>query len=360
MEPPAYELLTADLKKLRERGLARLRQTSLPALETAAALCGDGDPASGSMYRTATLEDILRKAVADLGGDLSEAAGYTFGLVSGTRDWPVGERRKRAAAIYGVSTERFRKHHEQLIVEQVAESILKLCKTNESARSAPPSAPALPDGPRELRLGGPELPVTLHFMPVEMVRGVDVIVSSENVYLEISKLFRSSLSAALRRAAARISETGEILDDVIQRELTQWMRKHGRFGLPVAAGTVAPTTPGEMARAGVRRLYHAAVAVPRMGGDAYDITPEAVARAVRNVFHLAEQERERFDPPLRSIAFPLFGAGRGGLDPAVSFGYLWAALEREIGGRSGHWDLHLITRSRRDAEAVVRLLDRNG
>jgi hypothetical protein len=45
------------------------------------------------------------------------------------------DRRRRAALIYGVSVERFRKHHERIVLEQVAEEILSvLCKSSRYAK----------------------------------------------------------------------------------------------------------------------------------------------------------------------------------------------------------------------------------
>lgn len=379
MQPPAHDQLVADLRTLRERGLTRLRGTRLAALDAAAKSYGERgsgraeqsaaeqtqtERASAELYRPAAVEELLRQAVIELGGgNLAAAAEYTFGLAGGTRDWPIGERRKKAASIYGVSTERFRKHHEHLIVDQTAEAILRLCISTDTHRRPSPSVmpsampPAVPRSPTVHNLG----PVTLDFMPVEMISGINVIVSSENIYLEASKIFRNSLSAALRRACAESTETGQLIDDVIQRELTEWMRAHGRLGLPVAPGTVAATDAGRLRQAGVRRIYHAAVAVPRAGGSEYEVAPETVARAVNNVFRLAEQERSRFEPPLRSIALPLFGAGRGGLQPEESMSWLWAAVERELNDRARHrWDLHIITQSPRDAQAIFRHFGRDG
>ncbi|GLW61874.1 hypothetical protein Arub01_01180 [Actinomadura rubrobrunea] len=341
MQPPRHDELAADLRTLRERGLTRLRDSRLGALQAAAQLCGLD--ASADAYRPAAIEEVLRRAVADLGGNLAAAAAYTFGLADGTRDWPIGERRRKAAQIYGVSTERFRKHHEQVVVDETAEAILRLCLPSRVSRHA-----RVPRSPAVLPLG----PVTLNYMPVEMIQGVDVIVSSENIYLEASKIFRNSLSAALRRACAEYGESGELLNDVIQAELTRWKQTHGRLGLPVAPGTVAATDPGRLREAGVRRVYHAAVAVPRPDGDGYEFSPEAMSRAVHNVFRLAEREK------LRSIAFPLFGAGRGGLDPAESLRWLWSAIDRERAAAS-RWDLHLITHTPRDAEAIIEHFTRS-
>ncbi|MFD9942444.1 macro domain-containing protein [Nonomuraea sp. NPDC059023] len=353
MQPPLHHELIADLRSLRERGPTRLRDTRLPALDTAVALCGiAGEDAKGrppaETYRPAALEELLRRAMAELGGgNLTGAAEYTFGLAPGTRDWPIGERRKSAASVYGVSVERFRKHHEQLIVKETAEAILRLCLASGATDFSPYGL----RHPAVLPLG----PVTLDFTPVELISGIDIVVSSENVYLEASKIFRNSLSAALRRACAEVDETGELVDDVIRRELTQWLHKRGRLGLPVAPGSVAVTEAGRLRRAGVRRVYHAAVAVPRADGNDYEFSPAAMTRAIHSIFRLAEEERSRFQPHLRSMALPLFGAGRGGLDPAQSMEWLWTAIERDIDPETvRRWDLHIITRTRRHAEAVIR------
>lgn len=354
MQPPLHDQLIADLRSLRERGLTRLRDTRLNALDTAVVLCGTlgGDPkepAAAEPYRPAAIEELVRRAVAELGGgNLTDAAAYTFGLATGTRDWPIGERRKSAASIYRVSIERFRKHHEQLIINETAEAILRLCLAAETA--GVPCPARLPQ-PAVLPLG----PVTLDFMSVELVSGIDIIVSSENIYLEASKIFRNSLSATLRRACAEVNEAGELVDDVIRRELTQWLRANGRLGLPVAPGSVAVTDAGRLRRSGVRRVYHAAVATPCADGTRYEFSLEAITRAVRNVFRLSEYERTRFRPPLRSIALPLFGAGRGGLAATQSLAWLWTVIEREIDADTlRRWDLHIITHASRDAEAVIR------
>ncbi|WP_344904154.1 hypothetical protein [Actinomadura meridiana] len=354
MPTPTHDQLVADLRTLRERGLTRLRDIRLDALESAVALYRHDGRAPRARppdeaYRPAAVEELLRQAVIELGGGkLSTAAGFTFGLAAGARDWTVGERRREAASIYGVSTERFRKHHEQLIVDQTAEAVLRLCMPPVSPRPvSPPPSPQtadVPPGPAVIHLG----PITLDYMPVEMITGVDAIVSSENVYLEASKIFRNSLSAALRRACAETTGTGEIVDDVVQRGLADWMRRHGRPGLPVAPGTVATTGPGRLAASGVRRIYHAAVAVPVGDGNEYDLSPEAVARAVRGVVRLAGRER----PPVRSIALPLFGAGRGGLDAAESLSWLWAAVERELDADPS-LDVHLIARSPTTARTII-------
>ena len=256
--------------------------------------------------------------------------------------------------------ERFRKHHEKIVLEQVAEEILKLCMT-----SAPPGGPTAgqSDFGRQIllegKVGSIHVPLVVHVEPAELLTGLDVIVVPTNTYLQLPQYFKSSVSAAVRRAGAVRSADGGILADVLGEELQDWISRHGRPGLPVAPGTVAATSSGQLATQGVRRIYHAAIATPRPGTNAYDIQPAAVASSVRNVLTTVRAERALLGPPPVSIGFPLLGAGRGGLLPATSFAWLWTSLEREIRA-DDQLEIHFITRRRASADLIVTKLGESG
>jgi O-acetyl-ADP-ribose deacetylase (regulator of RNase III) len=340
--PPTLEEIIADLRLLRERGLVRIRHTDLAVLRTAVDAAGQGG-----------VEALLRLAVENLGeGSLGTAAMHTFGLNRGARDRAAQDRRRRAAQEYGVSVERFRKHHERVVIEQVAEEILKLCQ--------PSVRPICGAGPPELAnamtvqylAGDVQLAATVHIEPVEFLHGVDVVVVPTNTYLEMPQPYKASFSAAIRRAAARRAPDGTIVSDLVMDELHAWIKSNGRPGLPVTGGTVVPTSSGVLSRQGIRRLYHAAVVSPRPGTNDYDVDPSAIAQAVRNTFEIIRSERELFSPQLRSVGFPLLGAGRGGLDRAVSFAWIRTAVEREIRA-DDRWDIHFITRQRAAADVIV-------
>jgi O-acetyl-ADP-ribose deacetylase (regulator of RNase III) len=345
------EDIVAELRLLRERGLVRIRHTELPALRLAA----DRAPAvpPGEMGPRA-IEALLRAAVANLGdGPLAAAAAHTFGLNRGARDSPAADRRRRAADAYRVSTERFRKHHERVVIEQLAEEILELCQPAGPAAGMTAGTAELASEIRlRYRTGDTSFPVVVHVEPVELVRDIDVIVAPTNVYLELPQPYKASVSAALRRAAAHRGADGAIVDDPVAAELQAWMTLNGRRGLPVSAGTVAATSAGVLAGQGIRRIYHAAVASPRPGTNEYDVEPTVISQAVHATFAAARAERDQFRPRLESLGFPLLGAGRGGLPPAVSFTWIWAAAEREMRA-DGSWQIHFITHQRTAANAIV-------
>jgi hypothetical protein len=123
----------ADLGLVREHGLVRLRRLHLVALTAAARLC---DFTTSPVPEPAALEALLRAAVERLGGGrLGEAAGYTFGLVQGTKDWPAQDRRSKVAEIYSVTVERVRKAQEKTAIEQTAEEILGLIHEHRLRRA---------------------------------------------------------------------------------------------------------------------------------------------------------------------------------------------------------------------------------
>ena len=188
--------------------------------------------------------------------------------------------------------------------------------------------------------------------PIAQVRDVDVVVSSENVFLQPSRMFSPTLSGALREAAAVRDGAGRVVTDVVADELSRWLAANHAFGGPVAPGVVVPTSPGRLAERGVRRIYHAAVAMPRAGTHGYDVSAEVVLVAVHRCFALARAELGPPGEGRRSMSLPLFGAGRGGLTPAAGFGFLWPALRDELAADPG-WDVHVTIRTAAEAAAVL-------
>ncbi|MEU4065437.1 hypothetical protein AB0F25_23970 [Streptomyces wedmorensis] len=350
---PEYSSLVPELKEVRRAGLVRLRGRALPALESAA----DAVTVVVTRPPGTSIEGLLRLAVSRLdAGTLRTAAEYTLGLAQGTRDWPASDRRTRAAEVYGVSVERFRKDHEVMVLEQVAEQILRLA----ADPGAEPGG-AVPDGEgggthRTMLVRARERPVTLtlHVHPVDLLRDVDVVVSPSNVHFALPEPYKSSVAASLRRAAARRGVTGDVMEDPVHDELRAWAAGHDVAGRAVLPGTVVATGAGALAERGVRRIYHAAVAVPRAGTNDYDVLPSDVTRAVSRALALLAEEHDRFDPPLRSVCFPLLGSGRGGLTHEVSLAAVWAAVEAEL-ARGAGWDVHFMVRSPEAAALVERI-----
>ncbi|MFC8307182.1 macro domain-containing protein [Streptomyces olivaceus] len=525
---PSHRELTEELKRLRLLGLPRLRHCSRDGLRAAAVAAGFCEDADDELDG---IEELLGSAVRRLGGGgelrdaddcdpLARAAAHSFGLFAYRRGVPAPDRRKAAAGVYGVGTERFRKSQEHEVLDGLASAVLSLARSGRTGtpggiRAGTPGAPRLgvpgapppgarggghagtpwdspPDIPGATRPGvpgggrpgtpgavppaapgnaGPTAPgralpavpgqarpavpgdsrsgthggsrpgqrptvrtspvgapptahglrppssppgaaaptrppspartsatsappatrppeqapsesappesaspesaspgsaflesadtdsadtafpaaafpgvpgrVTVRVAPIERVWDTDILVSSENVYLEMSKTFRPTVSGVLRRAAAERA-AGEVVDDVLARELALWLHTHRSTGLAVPPGTVVPTSAGALSRQGVRRIYHAAVATPVDHGSRYHVAPGTVADAVRASFELGRAERRTLALPLTSICFPLLGAGHGGLPAADAAARLLAAIREEL-RRDPSWSVLLVT-----------------
>ncbi|MFD3521806.1 macro domain-containing protein [Streptomyces sp. NPDC058653] len=353
MAPPSIDhpSVLAELQAVRRAGLLRLRGRELPALQSAAA------SSASVRTREGAVEELIRRAVERLdAGTLRTAAEYTLGLAQGTRDWPASSRRARAAEVYRVSEERFRKHHEVMVLGQVAEHIVELA---ESGGEEPGEGDWAGETHRSVDVlaGGRAVRLTLHIHPVDLLRDVDVVVSPANTYFALPEPFKSSVSASLRRAASVRGVTGDLLDDPVEDELRKWRARNGTSGRPVIPGTVAPTGSGALAAYGVRRIYHAAVAVPRAGTNHYDVLPADITRAASRAIALLAEEHDRHTPPLRSVCFPLLGSGRGGLPYRVSAAAVWSAVEAEL-ARGARWDVHFVVRAPEAARAVERVAAR--
>ncbi|MER5206609.1 hypothetical protein [Streptomyces sp. NPDC002825] len=354
---------------MRRAGLVRLRELHLPGLARLS-LDVSGDPAGdGDRGTVAGIERLLRTAVSRIGGgSLQTAAEYSLGLAQGTRDWPASERRRRAAQVYGVSVERFRKHHELMVLGQITEQVLVLVSrplpgdaSTPRRESEPPPAAAGPLAPvhrsLRLRLPGRAAPVTvrIHVHSVDLLRDVDVVLSPSNTHFVLPPPYKSSVSATLRRAGARLDHAGGLIEDHLHDELRDWGHRQGIAGRAALPGTVAVTSAGALAAQGLRRIHHVAVAQPRPGTNDYDVQPADVTRGVARSFALLAEESARHTPPLTSVCLPLLGAGRGGLTPLESFGALWPAVEAEL-VRGRPWQIHFVVRAHARADLIERLL----
>ncbi|OIJ65154.1 hypothetical protein [Streptomyces mangrovisoli] len=348
---PDHGAVLAEVRTVRRAGVVRLRGLDTPQL---ARMAGERPGEEGELPAHA-IERLLREAVLAIGGGtLQTAAEYSLGLAQGTRDWPAADRRRRAAEVYGVSVERFRKHHELMVLGQIAEQLLGIA----ARRTAAPVRPGrLAAAHRVVRpyVHDRTVAITLHVHSVELLRDVDVVVSPSNTHFALPASYKASVAATLRRAGARTDPTGALVEDLVHDELRGWAVRHGTPGRAALPGTVAPTGAGALAEQGVRRIYHVAVAVPRPGTSDYDVQPADITRGVTRAFRLLADEAPRHDPPLTSICLPLLGAGRGGLPPLESFGALWTAVEAEL-ARGAPWQVHLVMRRHARADLVERLL----
>jgi hypothetical protein len=365
--------LVADLRALRTAGLPSLRTGTYRELARAAEAIAPGE--ADLAFR---IEGVLTRAAAG-DGEEPETVRRLFGLEPGTRTRGSAERRRQAAEhIDATSAESFRKREEPALIDWVAGRIQRLAAAEHRPEPNPHPVRTPDDDLRRLReryedqsiyhagrfgpyrfAGHPpsRCSVTVDAGQVEELNDVAVLVSSENTYLQPARMFTNTLSGQLRKAAAFRDEAGRILIDVVNEGLAAWTRENPT---PVMPGVVVPTDPGRLGEQGVRRILHAAIAIPRETEPGFQVPVDGVNRAVARCFELARQERDlaacEGDPTLvDSISLPLFGAGDGGLAIAASATTLWAAVRVQL-ERDPSWHVHLTTWTVAESLAVLSQL----
>jgi O-acetyl-ADP-ribose deacetylase (regulator of RNase III) len=138
------------------------------------------------------------------------------------------------------------------------------------------------------------------------VEGVDVWVSSENTNMHMARFYERSISGTIRYHGAQRNQAGQVIDDILQKELTKIVGESAN----VDAGTVIATSPGELAGSnGVKRIFHAAAVYGQVSRGFVPIIN--IADCVKNALKLADSKQEK-DANLRNILFPLLGTGQGG------------------------------------------------
>ncbi|MFW5691423.1 MAG: TIR domain-containing protein [Chloroflexota bacterium] len=191
-----------------------------------------------------------------------------------------------------------------------------------------------------LRERAHETKILLATGDMSRLRDIDVLVNTENSYMQMARMFEGgTVSAALRREGAFIS--GSVEDTVQMDLIEQITRADSRYSVPLMLTRVVPTRAGHpesrLARRGIRYIFHAsAVLVDPLLDPTRPIrpidNPRGIQETVINVLEMAEEvDRARgiISPPgstardteeaaadgyqpIRSLCLPIFGTGHGG------------------------------------------------
>lgn len=199
---------------------------------------------------------------------------------------------------------------------------------------------------------------------ISRFRGIDVLVNSENDYMQMARFFESRTVSSILRQYGAVQQGGRF-EDTLQAEL-DWQLQ-GRWR-PVTPGEVFATSSGRpesrlssllktryvLHVAAVQAVLSEATVVPFKQVDQIDscvrgcLGKLADINAQRGIISppdtVQRQEQEnraaKGDDTVRSILFPLFGTGRGGADaaevlPAMLSGLLGFFQDSADSGLSG-------------------------
>jgi hypothetical protein len=147
-------------------------------------------------------------------------------------------------------------------------------------------------------------------------RAVDFWVNSENVLMQMARIYERSVSSTIRYLGAHQPDpTAPGFDDTIAVDLLHQLgNRHA-----VNQGDVLVTTSGRLREThGVKAVLHAAVVTGAPGRGFQPIADDLLVDTIREVLTTARRLIRSGDPKTagRSLIMPLFGTGQGRLEPA--------------------------------------------
>jgi O-acetyl-ADP-ribose deacetylase (regulator of RNase III) len=178
-------------------------------------------------------------------------------------------------------------------------------------------------------------------------RGVDVIVSSENVDLQLARYYEPSLSGVLRYLDAT-RRGGRVIRDNLALAVE---KAAGDTPLPVAPGFVLATPTTVLAdEYKIKFIFHAAV-VQGVVESGYSPIAEAIPEAVKESYR--EFVRLAADHALTSMLFPLLGAGSAKLDAAQAAALMIPATVQGMRDADSCKTTFIVARVQSHASALI-------
>jgi hypothetical protein len=221
---------------------------------------------------------------------------------------------------------------------------------------------------------------------ISSVRNIDVLVNSENDYMQMARFFESrTVSSILRRLGARVRE-GKY-EDTIQTELEWQLRGQGRPLQPAAVFATSAGGPSSELATTNRARYIVHVAAVQAVLAHNNVTPftlphqiEACVRACLDKIASIDQDKGIISPPnseqfenqkkladagrhtIHSVIFPLFGTGQGGSNTKDVLSPMFAGIKgyfddfEDSQKATELTDIYISAFKRRDVDEVTTFL----
>jgi O-acetyl-ADP-ribose deacetylase (regulator of RNase III) len=189
---------------------------------------------------------------------------------------------------------------------------------------------------------------------VQGVKCADVWVNSENTNMQMSRFYERSISGTIRYLGARKDLAGDVIDDLIMRELTALMGSKSS----VQPATILVTNSGELKKThNVKKIFHVAAVRGQVGAGYQPINN--MEYCVKNALAMID---EKYADQCKTILFPLLGTGTAKANPnQIVSTLVMAAIEYfETNENTAVEAVYFLAWTDRDLEACRHALGQTG
>lgn len=206
---------------------------------------------------------------------------------------------------------------------------------------------------------------TLHITAGNMtdVENIDALVNSENVYMQMQRVFeRPSVSKIIRMNGAKSSRDHTFETDPIQQQLNDTLFGPNGRGIPVNKGEVIVTSSGEpdskLNRKGIQHIFHVAVLDANTTKQFPVEDPEDVGKCVINCLDKV-REMNANGSAIKSIIFPVLASGNAGLEFSKSVEIILRSFKEFLQKHSDTQleDIYLAGYTFGDVQKLVTIFD---
>lgn len=176
----------------------------------------------------------------------------------------------------------------------------------------------------------------------------EVVVTSENTELNLGSIRGTSVSGRMRRAAARFSVDGTLIEDPLSESVAKWKSAQGTNG-PYVLGTCFVSPPFHADTQGIKAIVHA-VALEKLGNGSNKVDAAAIREII--IFTLMYCRKNGF----RSVFIPVFGIGSGGLSVSETARYTIQPLIERLKVLNYKLDVYLGVYRASDAALIGKYL----
>lgn len=184
---------------------------------------------------------------------------------------------------------------------------------------------------------------------VENISDIDVVVTSENINLDLGSIGGTSVSGRIRKMAASFDNKNGLVSDNLNDFITDWKKEYGLGPFAKGQCIISPSFNAE--KNGIKSIVHA-IAIEKNAGKPANIDFSAIKTIVKCSI------RHTLDENYNSIFIPVFGLGSGQVEQEEAINYTVDAIKSTLDNIDKDITVYIGVYKTDDSFALIKQLTR--